>query len=189
VPSDKHNAAVSRPRRVRIKVLHLVRLDLHLYLDVKYLWRAVAIMRFALNFLWLSLAAGATVRSPVASQHDGSRVYRVKAGRQLTSVHKRLAGIVSDYWDQAHGNLDVVIPRDQIDAFEALGLNTRMLHADLGESIAKESHVKRANWKRQANDTQDPWFDSYHPYADVSLELLPQPRRYLMFKLARRVVA
>ncbi|KAH4978223.1 hypothetical protein HBI76_211940 [Parastagonospora nodorum] len=106
-------------------------------------------MRFAFNFLWLSLAAGATVRSPVASEHDGSRVYRVKAGRQAASVHKRLAGIASNTWDQAHGNLDVVIPRDQIEAFEALGLNTRIMHSDLGESIAKES-----------------MFDSYHPYDD-----------------------
>jgi hypothetical protein len=124
-------------------------------------------MRFALNFLWLSLAAGVTIRSPIASPHDGSRVYRVRAGRQLASVHKRLAGIASDTWDQAHGNLDVVIPRDQIETFEALGLNTRILHSDLGESIAKESVVKRKNWKRQANDSQDPWFDSYHPYDDV----------------------
>lgn len=129
-------------------------------------------MRFALNFLWLSLATGATIRSPTASAHDGSRVYRVKAGRQLASVHKRLAGIASDYWDQAHGNLDVVIPRGQIEAFEALGLSTRLLHADLGESIARESTVKRKNWKRQANDTQDPWFDSYHPYDDVRPKLL-----------------
>jgi hypothetical protein len=124
-------------------------------------------MRLGLNFLWLTLAAGATIRSPIASPHDGSRVYRVRAGRQLASIHKRLAGIASDTWDQAHGNLDVVIPRNQIEAFEALGLNTRILHSDLGESIAKESVVKRKSWKRQANDTQDPWFDSYHPYDDV----------------------
>jgi hypothetical protein len=124
-------------------------------------------MRFALNFLWLSLATGATIHSPNASPHDGSRVYRVKAGRQAASVHKRLAGIASDYWDQAHGNLDVVVPRHQVAAFEALGLSTRLLHADLGESIAKESAVKRKNWKRQANDTEDPWFHSYHPYDDV----------------------
>lgn len=123
-------------------------------------------MKFALNFLWLTLAAGATIHSPIASPYDGSRVYRVKAGRQLASVHKRLSGMTIDTWDQAHGNLDVVIPRDQIDAFEALSLNTRLLHADLGESIAKESAVKRRNWKRQANDTEDPWFDSYHPYDD-----------------------
>jgi hypothetical protein len=127
-------------------------------------------MRFVLNFVWLSLAAAATIRSPVASSYDGSRVYRVKAGRNLASIHKRLAGIASDTWDQAHGNLDVVIPRGQIETFEALGLSTRVLHSDLGESIAKESAVKRSNWKRQANDSQDPWFDSYHPYADVSIE-------------------
>jgi hypothetical protein len=123
-------------------------------------------MRFA-NFLWITLA-GATARSPTASTHDGSRVYRVRAGRQVVSVHKRLEGVASDVWDQAHGNFDVVIPRDQIEAFESMGLKTRLLHADLGESIAKESAVDRKSWKRQANDTKDPWFDSYHPYADVS---------------------
>jgi hypothetical protein len=127
-------------------------------------------MRLA-NFLCFSLAAGATIRSPNASPHDGSRVYRVKAGRQIASVHKRLEGIASDFWNQAHGNLDVVIPRDQIEAFEAMRLNTRVLHADLGDSITKESAVKRKNWKRQANDTRDPWFDSYHPYADVGCSI------------------
>lgn len=146
-------------------------------------------MKLALNLLWLTLAAGATIRSPIASPYDGSRVYRVKAGRQLASVHKRLAGMAIDYWDQAHGNLDVVIPRDQIDAFETLGLNTRLLHADLGESIAKESAVKRRNWKRQANDTKDPWFDSYHPYDDVSF--LPHKHKscLLTYSAACRMVA
>jgi hypothetical protein len=124
-------------------------------------------MWLGLNFLWLTLAAGATIRSPIANAHDGSRVYRVKAGKQLASIHKRLTGVASDTWDQAHGNLDVVIPRGQIEAFESMGLNTRILHSDLGESIAKESVVKRKSWKRQANDSQDPWFDSYHAYDDV----------------------
>ena len=126
-------------------------------------------MKFAFFSLWLSLAAGATIRSPLANPHEGSRVYRVKAGRQIASVHKRLAGIASDFWDQAHGNLDVVIPRGHVEAFEALGLNSRLLHADLGESIDRESAVRRKSWKRQANDTEDPWFDSYHPYAEVRL--------------------
>jgi hypothetical protein len=124
-------------------------------------------MWLGLTLLWLTLAAGATIRSPIANAHDGSRVYRVKAGRKLASIHKRLISIASDTWDQAHGNLDVVIPRSQIETFESLGLNTRILHSNLGESIAKESVVKRNDWKRQANDTHDPWFDSYHAYDDV----------------------
>jgi len=118
------------------------------------------------NFLWIPLAVGANVQTTVVSPHEGSRVYRVRADRQAATVHKRLEGLASDYWDQAHGNLDVVIPRENIDAFEALKLDTRMLHADLGKSIAQESVAKRKSWKRQANDSQDPWFDSYHPYDD-----------------------
>jgi hypothetical protein len=113
-------------------------------------------MWIGLNFLWLMLAAGATIRRPIVNAHDGSRVYRVKAGRRLTSIHKRLTGVASNTWNQAHGNLDVVIPRSQIEVFESMGLNTRILHSDLGESIVKESVVKRKSWKRQANDSQDP---------------------------------
>jgi hypothetical protein len=128
-------------------------------------------MRFKLNFLWLSHATGATSSSPDASLYDGSKVYRIKAGRSIAEVHKRRESIASDTWDQAHGNLDVVIPRDEIDTFEALGPKTRILHHNLGLSIAKESAVKREDWKRQANDTQDPWFDSYHPYNDVILSM------------------
>jgi hypothetical protein len=120
-------------------------------------------MRFAPNFLWLSLAAGATIRSPTASTYDGSKVYRIKAGRDIASMHKRIAGIASDTWDQAHGNLDVVIPRNQLVAFEGLGLKTRVLHENLGDSIARESAVTRKDWKRQSNDSQDLWFDIYHP--------------------------
>ncbi|KAF2023960.1 hypothetical protein EK21DRAFT_79737 [Setomelanomma holmii] len=122
-------------------------------------------MKLALSLLWLLLATAASLRSSPASAYDGSKVYRIKAGRNIASIHERLAGIASDTWDQAHGNLDVVIPRGQIATFEALRLKTRVLHADLGESIAKEYVVKRKNW-RQSNDSQDPWFDSYHPYAD-----------------------
>jgi hypothetical protein len=128
-------------------------------------------MRFKLNFLWLSHATGATSSSPDASLYDDSKVYRIKAGRSIAEVHKRLEGIASDTWDQAHGNLDVVIPRDEIDTFEALGPKTCIFHRNLGLSIAKESAVKREDWKRQANDTQDPWFDSYHPYNDVILSM------------------
>ncbi|KAH8702701.1 hypothetical protein GQ44DRAFT_831816 [Phaeosphaeriaceae sp. PMI808] len=123
-------------------------------------------MRFALNSLWLSLVVGATTTSPNASPYDGSRVYRVKSGRQLAAVHARLLDIASDTWDQAHGNLDVVIPRNQIEAFNALRLNTHLLHSDLGDSIARESTVGSKNWRRQTNGSHDPWFDSYHPYAD-----------------------
>jgi hypothetical protein len=124
-------------------------------------------MHFALKFLWISLVAGVSAHSPTASSYDGSKVYRIKAGKQFAEVQKRIVELASDTWDQAHGNLDVVIPRDRVGEFEALGLKTYILHQNLGESIAKESAVKRTNWKRQANDSHDPWFDSYHSYADV----------------------
>ncbi|KAF1850604.1 uncharacterized protein K460DRAFT_301829 [Cucurbitaria berberidis CBS 394.84] len=119
-------------------------------------------MRFALNFAWLSLVAGAT-----ATSYDGYQVRRVKTGTQLASVKQKLSTISHETWDRVHGHWDVLISRDQIGAFNALGLNARTLHEDLGHSITKEAHVK-GSWKRQSNHTggDDPWFDSYHPYDD-----------------------
>ena len=120
-------------------------------------------MKFALSFAWLSLVAGVT-----AASYDGYQVHRVKTGPRLAWVKQKLDTIPHQTWEQTHGHSDVLIPRDQVDAFEALGLQSRTLHADLGHSITKEAQVKRS-WKRQSNDTvsHDPWFDSYHPYDDV----------------------
>jgi hypothetical protein len=124
-------------------------------------------MHFVLQLFWISLVAGVSVHSPIVSSYDSSKVYRIKAGKNSAEVQKRILELASDVWDQAHGNLDVVIPRDRVGEFEALGLKTYILHQNLGESIAKEFVVKGANWKRQSNDSYDPWFDSYHSYADV----------------------
>ncbi|KAH7359785.1 hypothetical protein BKA66DRAFT_573899 [Pyrenochaeta sp. MPI-SDFR-AT-0127] len=120
-------------------------------------------MRFALNFGLLSLVAGTTVS---ATSYDGYQVHRVRTGTQVAHVKERLATIPHETWEQSHGRWDVLISRDQVDAFHALGLNTRILHENLGHSITTEAHVKRS-WKRQANNSgDDPWFDSYHPYDD-----------------------
>lgn len=122
-------------------------------------------MKLSFNLVWLSLFAGAIVN---AVSYDGYQVHRVKTGTKLASVKRSLASISHSTWDQSAGFLDVLIHRDQVDAFNALDLKSRTLHADLGHSITNEAHVKRS-WKRQANETgEDPWFDSYHPYDDVS---------------------
>lgn len=123
-------------------------------------------MKFALGLVFASLAAGVSIRSPSVNLYEGTKVYHVKTGRHVVDVQKRLAEVSHNVWESASDHIDVAIPRHEIAKFEALGLNSRVLHADLGASIAAESEVKSL-WKRQENDTNGgDWFDSYHPYED-----------------------
>lgn len=123
-------------------------------------------MKLALNLAWLSLAAGAAISSPEAISYDGYTVHRVMAGRNAASVKARLAAVPHETLNQVRGEWDILIAPEQAAAFDALKLKSRVVHSNLGESIKRESHVKR-HWKRQTNGSDDAWFDSYHPYDDV----------------------
>lgn len=120
---------------------------------------------FHLVLAAVTAAASVSVRSPSAALYEGAKVYRVRTGRQTAEVQKRFAGLSHDVWDSAYDHIDIAIPRHEIAKFEALGLDTRVLHADLGASIAAEAEVKSI-WKRQQYNTSGDWFDSYHPYED-----------------------
>ncbi|KAF2623234.1 hypothetical protein BU25DRAFT_350524 [Macroventuria anomochaeta] len=122
-------------------------------------------MKFVLSFALASLAAGVSIRSPSTNLYEGTKVYHVKTGRHLADVQKRLAVFSHNVWESASDHIDVAIPRHEVARFEALGLDTRVLHADLGASIAAESEVK-STWKRQEYNTSGDWFDSYHSYED-----------------------
>jgi hypothetical protein len=128
-----------------------------------------SIMKFALGLAWLSLVAGATIRSPQPVSYDGYQVHRVRAigPSQLESAKRALATIPHETLNHARGSWDVLIAPEQLDAFNALGLKSRTLHQDLAHSMSRESHVKKPR-KRQSNNTEDAWFDSYHAYEDVS---------------------
>jgi hypothetical protein len=128
-------------------------------------------MKFSLNLACLSLATAAAISSPEAISYDGYTVHRVKAGRNAASVKARLAAIPHETLNQVRGEWDVLIAPEHADAFDALKLKSRVVHADLGNSIKRESTVKR-HWKRQSNGSDDAWFDSYHPYDDVSSSAL-----------------
>lgn len=122
-------------------------------------------MKSVLNLSLASLAAGVSIRSPTVNLYEGTKVYHVKTGRHVTEVQKRLAEFSHNVWESASDHIDVAIPRHEVARFEALGLNSRVLHTDLGSSIASESQVK-STWKRQDTNTSGDWFDSYHPYED-----------------------
>lgn len=122
-------------------------------------------MKVIINLALASLAAGVSIRSPSVNLYEGTKVYHVKTGRHVAEVQKRLADISHNIWESASDHIDVAIPRHEVARFEALGLNTRVLHADLGSSIAAEAQVK-STWKRQNTNSSGDWFDSYHPYED-----------------------
>lgn len=96
--------------------------------------------------------------------YDGYKVFRVKTGRHLKTVQAKLATLDFEKWN--HGidrHIDILLPPNQLDAFEALGLDYHTMHDDLGASIAAES-ASTSTWKRQSDDLS--WYDTYHPYAD-----------------------
>lgn len=122
-------------------------------------------MKVVLNLALASFAASVSIHSPSVNLYDGTKVYHVKTGRHVAEVQKRLAELPHNIWESASDHIDVAIPRHEVAKFEALGLDSRVLHADLGSSIAAESQVK-STWKRQVANTSSDWFDSYHPYED-----------------------
>jgi murein tripeptide amidase MpaA len=123
-------------------------------------------MKLLFNLAWLSLAAGATIRSPQPVTYDGYQVHRLRAaGRDLALAKRAMSSIPHETLNEARGSWDVLIAPEQLDAFNALGLKSRTLHENLAHSIARESHIKNS-WKRQSNGSDDAWFDSYHAYED-----------------------
>lgn len=122
-------------------------------------------MRSILFTTVLSLVAGATVAviedEPVS--YEGYKVFRIKTYGHTSAVREQLEPLDLLEWSHEVDHVDVSVAPDQLAAFEALGLETHVMHEDLGSSIQAESTSTTA-WKRQANDPS--WFDSYHSYED-----------------------
>ncbi|KAM5356672.1 hypothetical protein ACJ41O_003318 [Fusarium nematophilum] len=120
-------------------------------------------MRCSTILSLLSLGLGALAApNAKAKSYDGYKVFRVSThGKQ--SIEDQLSAVTYDEWEHGFQHVDVVIAPDDLAAFEDLGLDYRILHEDLGESIAAESPSTK-KWKRQADD--DAWFDEYHNYED-----------------------
>ncbi|KAJ0314050.1 hypothetical protein Brms1b_007293 [Colletotrichum noveboracense] len=111
-----------------------------------------------------SLAAGLSVQKRGAISYEGYQVLRVKTLSELASVQQKLLTIPHEQWNHdIDTHIDIVVSPDQIANVEAQGLDYRVLHKDLGESITAESQL-RGTYKRDVDDLS--WYDSYHPYAD-----------------------
>lgn len=118
------------------------------------------------------VGAGVTAASsekPVS--YDGYKVYRIWTHGRVRDIKAQLDEVLTFYdrWnDDVDAHLDVVVAPDEVDAFQDLGLEYKVMHDDLGTSINTESSnvVPASKWKRQEGGDNDAWFDSYHLYED-----------------------
>lgn len=100
-----------------------------------------------LTSLLLSSASAAAVNKKVS--YDGFKVFRVSAGDNLAAVEDTVTALGLDKWiDGAEntGHLDVVVAPKQLQAFEEAGLNSTVMHDDLGVSIAAQEQVSGMYW-------------------------------------------
>ncbi|KAI1100361.1 hypothetical protein F4804DRAFT_47574 [Jackrogersella minutella] len=113
----------------------------------------------------VSLTASATAlpKTDVVT-YDGYKVLRVNTNRHPSVVKEKLSRISYEQWNyDVYKHIDILISPDQIAPFEALNLEYKVMHNDLGDSIGKESTPKSSR-RRQTGDLA--WYDSYHDYDD-----------------------
>ncbi|KAL8372247.1 hypothetical protein RB595_001843 [Gaeumannomyces hyphopodioides] len=134
------------------------------------------------TLLTTAAAAAALLLAPLASAvaprreeepvvtYDGHHVFRV--ANAPATLEDELGRQQLPTW-RAGSDVDVVVPPDQAAAFAAArGPDARLLHADLGALIRRESRpgpYSRDGGLHRRDDGALPdlsWFDSYHPYDD-----------------------
>lgn len=123
-------------------------------------------MKLLLAFLYL-LAFVYAAAIPGKVSYDNDKVIRLGVGDNLSKVNDLLRELSLSTWNgapKANGNVDVVVPESQLKAFKdsTAGMETQVMHENLGASIAKET----AYDKYTVGSANSTWFDSYHPYAD-----------------------
>jgi len=98
-------------------------------------------MKFlGLTLASLGLASAASIATKVS--YDGWQVYRVTVGDNKAKLKSVVNRLQLETWKgkiDSSAVVDVVVPPSQVDAFAASGLNSKLLHDDLGLSIADET--------------------------------------------------
>ncbi|KAF3016821.1 hypothetical protein E8E14_010595 [Neopestalotiopsis sp. 37M] len=113
--------------------------------------------------LSLLLSLGVDAAEEGAVSYEGYKVFRIKTHGKTSAIREQLAPLSLDEWSHEVDHVDVAVSPEQLSAFQQLGLETQVMHENLGDSIYTESSLT-AKWKRQANNSA--WFDTYHDYAD-----------------------
>ncbi|KAF2850345.1 hypothetical protein T440DRAFT_397318 [Plenodomus tracheiphilus IPT5] len=126
-------------------------------------------MKFlGLAFASLGLASAATVAKKVS--YDDWKVYRVNVGSNTAKFNDVVSKLKLETWKGKPASsdvVDVVVPPTQISAFEAstADIETRVMHENLGLSIADESNDAFAVAAAGAAPSIS-WFNAYHSIAD-----------------------
>ena len=128
-------------------------------------------MKLSGSLLAIVVASLARVSASKPVSYDGYKVYRIWTHGRVRDVKAQLDEVLTFYdrWnDDVDAHLDVVVAPEEVDAFEGLALEYKVMHDDLGASIGSESAnvVPASKWKRQEGGDNDAWFDSYHLYED-----------------------
>ncbi|KAI4142983.1 MAG: hypothetical protein LQ341_003058 [Variospora aurantia] len=115
----------------------------------------------------LALGLVSAIVLPRQANYDGYKVVRVEVGDKVAEVEKLIQKFALSTWNggaKAHSEVDVVVPADKIAEFdsEAAGLDSSIMHENLGSSIASEAEYQ----KYAIGSANSTWFNSYHPYAD-----------------------
>ncbi|KAM0328722.1 hypothetical protein ACHAQA_005135 [Verticillium albo-atrum] len=111
-------------------------------------------------------------------QYDGYKVFRIEAHDDVAEIHKLLEGIsttdVSCGGETDH--VDVAVAPEDLEAFNALNLETSVINEDLGEVLAEEGPLEEfygesgeANFTLEARQAALPaasWFTAYRPWAE-----------------------
>ena len=105
------------------------------------------IMKFiGITLASLGLATAASVTKKVS--YDDWKVYRVNAGSNVAQFTKVVNKLQLETWKgkpASNDVVDVMVPPSQIADFEASteGIETHIMHQNLGSSIADEEKVSR----------------------------------------------
>ncbi|KAK1633471.1 zinc carboxypeptidase [Colletotrichum phormii] len=121
--------------------------------------------------LVLPLASAAAV-APLEKKitYNGFKAFRISTHNDPASIKKKIANIAAIPFNLDNSeHLDVAIPAGDVSKFEELGLETSILHEDLGADIAEEGtftpYESNDDISLQALPSLT-WFDSYHTFAD-----------------------
>lgn len=113
-----------------------------------------------------ALASAAALRPREEKiDYDGFKVYRITTGDNLAAVQEQLSDFALQPWniDVAHF-MDVAVSPDQIEKFEALKLDTSVMHEDLGADIKAEWDPTASSGLRRRDLPDLSYFDTYHSY-------------------------
>jgi hypothetical protein len=130
-------------------------------------------MRFSNLVLAAQLAAASTFQPRGNSvrnaevNYDGYHIYSItpSSAQEARDLGKRFSNY---HTHPIRNTLSVAIPPEEIEFFEALGLEARLTNADLGDyirSTEKDTAYKRGLHKRGSLPDLS-WYDTYHPYVD-----------------------